>query len=141
MTYEDVVKKVKKNPIDFVYTQKDGYRIVTFVYKRIFNLTDDKKELLPSNNGISKELGYDFKHAYLMFNKQNKLELMVSKDEMENGMLLLNFARDIYRVIKNDGDNLIRSDTPDAFFKTPKYNTDSTSTIEKVQPINSGKRK
>jgi hypothetical protein len=82
MSFEDVVKKLKKYPFDFVYTQKDGYRIYSYVYKRIFEITNDKKELNLVMVDDTKELGFDYKMAYLMFNKQNKLELVVSKDEI-----------------------------------------------------------
>lgn len=116
MNFEEVVKKLKKYPFDFVYTQKDGYRIVSYVYKRIFEITNDKKELNLIMDDSSKELGYDYKMAYLMFNKQNKLEMIVSKDEMNTGLGLLKFARDTYRVTKNDGENYIKSDSPDTYF-------------------------
>lgn len=131
MSFEEVVKKLKKYPFDFVYTQKDGYRIVSYLYKRIFEITNDKKELNLVMEDGTKELGFDYKMAYLMFNKQNKLELVVSKDEMNTGLGMLKFARDTYRVIKNDGENYIKSDAPDAFFPVDYIKSDSTTAIKK----------
>lgn len=125
MSFEEVVKKLKKYPFDFVYNQKDGYRIVSYVYKRIFEITNDKKELNLTMEDGSKELGFDYKVAYLMFNKQNKLELVVSKDEMNTGLSVLKFARDTYRVIKNDGENYIKTDSPDAFFPVVEKTMDT----------------
>jgi hypothetical protein len=131
MSFEEVVKKLKKYPFDFVYTQKDGYRIVSYVYKRIFEITNDKKELNLVMEDGSKELGFDYKLAYLMFNKQNKLELVVSKDEMNSGLGVLKFARDTYRVIKNDGENYIKVDAPDTYFPIDFTKSDSTQAINK----------
>jgi len=78
----------------------------------------------------SKELGFDYKLAYLMFNKQNKLELVVSKEEMNTGLGVLKFARDTYRVIKNDGENYIKIDAPDAYFPMDLTKTDTSIVIK-----------
>lgn len=131
MSFEEVVKKLKKYPFELVYTQKDGYRIVSYVYKRIFEITNDRKELNLITDGGSKELGFDFKIAYLMFNKQNKLELVVSKDEMNTGLSILKFARDTYRVIKNDGENYIKTDSPDNYFPYVNPEIDSIKVDKK----------
>jgi hypothetical protein len=61
-----------------------------------------------------------------MFNKQNKLELIVSKDEMNSGLGVLKFARDTYRVIKNDGENYIKTDSPDTYFPIDFSKSDSS---------------
>jgi hypothetical protein len=131
MNFDEVVKKLKKYPFDFVYTQKDGYRIVSYVYKRIFEITNDKKELNIVMDDGSKELGFDYKMAYLMFNKQNKLEMIVSKDEMSTGLGLLKFARDTYRVTKNDGENYIKSDSPDTYFPIELAKSDTLINLKK----------
>jgi len=60
LSYDEVIKKIKKNPYDILFSQKDGYRVVSFIYKRIFIITDDRKELLPNSETTSKELGFDF---------------------------------------------------------------------------------
>jgi hypothetical protein len=44
---------------------------------------------------------------------------------MLESLQILKFARDTYRVIKNQGENLIKSDTPDNYFISNTISKDS----------------
>lgn len=124
MTLNEVTKVVGKKPFDIVYNQNDGYNVVKYFYKKIYKIVSDKTELDVKKNSTNNfQLGYDFETAYLMFNKYDKLDMILSEGNMQKGLYVLEFAKETYKRTTNEGKMLINT------------NVISENKITEVKPI------
>ena len=83
MTKQEVYTKLGKKPFDVIATQADGYSIVLYKYRKIHTILNDQNENTVGANG-EKEYGTLIQDMYIIFNKDSKLELVISKNELEN---------------------------------------------------------
>jgi hypothetical protein len=124
MTLNEVTKVVGKKPFDIVYNQNDGYNVVKYFYKKIYKIVSDKTELdIKENSTNNMQLSYDFETAYLMFNKNDKLDMILSEGNMQKGLYVLEFAKETYRRTTNEGKFLINT------------NVNSENKMTEIKPI------
>jgi hypothetical protein len=102
MTKQEVYAKLGKKPFDIVSTQADGYSIVSYKYRKVHTILNDQNENKIGATG-DKEYGTKIQDAYLVFNKENKLELVASKEAMEESQIVHRFHGKLYGLTINGG--------------------------------------
>jgi hypothetical protein len=102
MTRQEVYSKLGKKPFDVISTQADGYSIVLYKYRKVHTILNDQNENQIGANG-PKEYGTKIQDVYVVFNKENRLELVVSKDALEESQNVHKFHGKLYGLIVNGG--------------------------------------
>lgn len=102
MTRQEVYSKLGKKPYDLISTQADGYSIVLYKYRKVHTILNDQNENQIGSNG-PKEYGTKIQDAYVVFNKENRLELVASKEALEESQNVHKFHGKLYGLIVNGG--------------------------------------
>ena len=107
MTKQEVYTKLGKKPFDVIATQADGYSIVLYKYRKIHTILNDQNENTVGASG-EKEYGTLIQDMYVIFNKDNKLELVISKNEFESSQNVLKLHGKLYGYTINGGKLFIK---------------------------------
>jgi hypothetical protein len=102
MSKQEVYAKLGKKPFDIISSQADGYTIVLYKYRKVHTILNDQNENKLGSAG-DKEYGTKIEDAYVVFDKANKLELVVSKSEMESSKDVHKFHGALYGLTINGG--------------------------------------
>ena len=115
MNFQDVTRRMGK-PFDILFNQADGYKAVVYHYKKVHIILNDQNENTIGATG-KKEYGNKIETAYLMFNKNDKLELVVSEKGLEGKYSglgktegLLDLHKILYKPTINEKKLLIKLD-------------------------------
>jgi len=116
MTQQEVASKLGGKAFDIISSQLDGYTLVSYKYKKVHIILDDQTENKIGAKG-PKEYGSKIEDAYLVFNRDGKLELVISKEAYQNAAQdrpsgvaadLLKAHRNLYAPARNDGKLMIK---------------------------------
>lgn len=116
MSMQEVITKLGQKPFNIIAAQNDGYTLVNYKYKKVHVILNDQNENQIGAKG-QKEYGSKIEDAYLVFNRDGKLELVISKEAYEGAASnspsgpaadLLKAHRNLYNPTKNDGKLMIR---------------------------------
>lgn len=107
MTKQEVFNKLGKKPFDILSSQADGYSVYLYKYRKVHTILNDQNENTLGATG-QKEYGTKIQDAYVVFNKDNKLELVVSKDEMNNTQNVYKLHGTLYNMTINGGKLFIK---------------------------------
>ncbi len=107
MTKQEVFTKLGKKPFDIISNQADGYSIYLYKYRKVHTILNDQNENTLGASG-PKEYGTKIQDAFVVFNKENKLELVVSKDEMSRSESIHKFHGVLYNLTVNGGKLFIK---------------------------------
>jgi hypothetical protein len=107
MTKQEVYAKLGKKPFDVISTQGDGYSIVLYKYRKVHTILNDQNENIIGAAG-EKEYGTKIQDMYIAFNKDGRLELVISKDDLENANNLLKLHGRLYGLTINGGKLFIK---------------------------------
>jgi len=116
MSMQEVTTKLGQKPFNIISSQNDGYTLVNYKYKKVHVILNDQNENQIGAKG-QKEYGSKIDDAYLVFNRDGKLELVISKEAYEGAAGsnpsgpaadLLKAHRNLYNPTKNDGKLMIR---------------------------------
>ncbi len=107
MTKQEVFTKLGKKPFDILSSQADGYSVYLYKYRKLHTILNDQNENTPGATG-QKEYGTKIQDAYVVFNKDNRLELVVSKDEMTNTHNVYKLHGTLYNMTINGGKLFIK---------------------------------
>ncbi len=102
MSKQEVFAKLGKKPFDLISSQSDGYTIFLYKYRKVHTVLNDQNENQLGATG-PKEYGTKIQDAYVVFDKNNKLELVASKEEMMNSENLHKFHGVLYGLTINGG--------------------------------------
>lgn len=115
MTYQEVTKRMGR-PYDILFNQADGYKAVVYHYKKVHVILNDQNENSLGATG-KREFGNKIETAYLMFNKSDKLELVISEKGLEGKYSgsgktegLLDIHKLLYKPTVNERKLLIKLD-------------------------------
>ena len=95
MSKQEVYSKLGKKPFDIISTQADGYTVVLYKYKKVHQILNDQNENKLGSTG-EKEYSSQIYDAYVVFDKSNKLELVVAQDQMGNSKSVHKFHGELY---------------------------------------------
>ncbi len=107
MTKQEVYAKLGKKPFDIISTQADGYSVVLYKYRKVHVILNDQNENSIGATG-DKEYGTKIQDVYIAFNKDGRLELVVSKDEVEASQNVLKLHGKLYGFTINGGKLFIK---------------------------------